>query len=126
MRLTSVVTPFNDHNLQLVSQVGVTDVTTRSPRPEPTVLREMCDHVARFGLQIRAVEGNLTIGCIITGTEQRDADVEERKALFRTMVWRTTTSRSVATTSWPAPTGCAPGSMRGLMDALGLGSATAP
>ncbi|MBM3460324.1 MAG: mannonate dehydratase, partial [Armatimonadetes bacterium] len=68
MRLTSVVTPFTDHNLQLVSQVGVTDVTTRYPGPEPGALRAVCEHVARFGLRIGAVEGYLPIESIITGT----------------------------------------------------------
>ena len=50
MQLTSVVTPFTDNNLQLLSQIGVTHTTIRYPGSHVTVLSADCqicgfDHI---------------------------------------------------------------------------------
>ncbi len=85
MRLTSVVTPFDDHNLQLVSQVGVTDVVARYPGADRTRLKALCDQAAKFGLRVSVVEGYLPIENAILGNAQREADLAAMEELFRSM-----------------------------------------
>jgi mannonate dehydratase len=85
MRLASVLTPLSDYNLQLAAQVGVTDITTRYPGPDPAELAATCERVARFGLRVSVVEGYLPIENLILGNDRRDGDIEAMKALFHSM-----------------------------------------
>jgi len=68
MRLSTVLTPASDENLQLAAQCGVTDLVHRYPGPDPTVLKEAIHRASRFGLRISVIEGylpieNIKLGC---------------------------------------------------------------
>jgi mannonate dehydratase len=85
MRLASVLTPLSDYNLQLAAQVGVTDIVTRCPGPDPAELAAVCERVRRFGLRVSVIEGYLPIENSILGNVRRDAEIEEMKGLLRSM-----------------------------------------
>ncbi len=85
MRLASVITPFTDDNLRLVSQVGVTDVTIRFPGEELDDFFAVKDRVAAFGLRASVIEGYLPIENIKLGNEKRDDEIEAMKRLVRNM-----------------------------------------
>jgi mannonate dehydratase len=85
MRIASVLTPLSDYHLQLAAQLGVTDIVTRYPGPDPAELAAQCARVRRHGMQISVVEGYLPMESLILGGERRDAEIEEMKALFRSM-----------------------------------------
>jgi len=85
MKFTSVVTPFTDENLKLVSQVGVTHVTIRYPGPGLDELAAVKKRVQGFGLDIAAIEGYLPIENIKLGNELFEQDVEEMKLLLSNM-----------------------------------------
>lgn len=68
MRLSTVLTPVSDENLQLAAQCGVTDLVHRYPGPDPAVLRQGMRRAEAFGLRVSVVEGylpieNLKLGC---------------------------------------------------------------
>ena len=56
MRLASVITPFNDSNLALAAQAGVTDITIRYQGPELSDWLPAMEQVQRHGLKICTVE----------------------------------------------------------------------
>lgn len=85
MKFTSVVTPFTDNNLKLVSQVGVTHVTIRYPGPGLDELLAVKKRVQAFGLEIAAIEGYLPIENIKLGNNLFDQDVAEMKQLLANM-----------------------------------------
>lgn len=85
MRLAAVLTPLSDHHLRLAAQVGVTDIVTRYPGPDPAELAAVCERVRGFGLRVSVIEGYLPIDHIIRGSERRDAEIEEMQALMRSM-----------------------------------------
>lgn len=85
MRIASVLTPLSDYHLQLAAQVGVTDVVVRYPGPEPEALQAQCEQARRFGLRVSVVEGYLPMENLILGNDQREAEVEAMKILFRSM-----------------------------------------
>ena len=85
MQLTSVVTPFTDDNLQLLSQIGVTHVTIRYPGKALDCLMAIKGRVEKFGLSIAAIEGYLPIENIKLGNAQFDAEIVEMKELLRNM-----------------------------------------
>ncbi|WP_298868839.1 mannonate dehydratase [uncultured Gimesia sp.] len=85
MQLTSVVTPFTDDNLQLLSQIGVTHVTIRYPGKGLDCLMAIKNQVEKFGLFIAAIEGYLPIENIKLGNAQLDAEISEMKELLQNM-----------------------------------------
>ncbi len=85
MQLTSVVTPFTDENLQLLSQIGVTHVTIRYPGKGQGDLESIKKQVEVFGLQIAAIEGNLPIENIKLGNQHFDDEISEMKLLLKHM-----------------------------------------
>src|SRR4051812_13848895 len=85
MRLASVLTPLSDTNLRLAAQLGVTDIVTRYPGPDPAELAAVCERVRRYGLRVSVIEGYLPIENIILGNERRDAEIEEMRQLMRSM-----------------------------------------
>jgi len=85
MELTSVVTPFTDDNLQLLSQIGVTHVTIRYPGAGEKCLLAIKTQVEKFGLKIAAIEGYLPIENIKLGNSQFEAEIEEMKQLLQNM-----------------------------------------
>lgn len=85
MRLASVLTPLSDYNLRLAAQLGVTDIVTRYPGPDPADLLAVCERVRSFGMRVTSIEGYLPIENIILGNEHREAEIEEMKRLMRSM-----------------------------------------
>ncbi|MEQ8637839.1 mannonate dehydratase [Gimesia maris] len=85
MQLTSVVTPFTDDNLKLLSQIGVTHVTIRYPGPGLEKLQAIKTRVTACGLQIAAIEGYLPIENIKLGNERFDEEIAEMKSLLQNM-----------------------------------------
>lgn len=85
MQLTSVVTPFTNENLQLLSQVGVTHVTIRYPGKGQDRLEEIKKQVETFGLHIAAIEGNIPIENIKLGNQHFEEEIDEMKLLLQHM-----------------------------------------
>jgi mannonate dehydratase len=85
MQLTSVVTPFTNENLTMLSQIGVTHVTIRYPGPGREKLEAVHDQVEAVGLKIAAIEGYLPIENIKLGNDRAEAELEEMKTLLRDM-----------------------------------------
>ena len=59
MRIALVATPFTDHNLQLASQIGITDIVIRYPGCRIEDIEPLCQQVIRHGMKISVVEGYL-------------------------------------------------------------------
>ena len=85
MRLASVITPFNDRNLALAAQTGVTDITIRYQGPELADWLPAREQVERHGLKICTVEDALQTEEIIMGTAGRDEEIEAIKQLLQNM-----------------------------------------
>ncbi len=85
MQLATTLTPFDDKNLQLAAQSGVTHVVVRYPGPKIDDLIAVKKRVENFGLSIAAIEGYLPIENIKLGNELFDSDVDEMKQLVRNM-----------------------------------------
>lgn len=85
MKFTSVITPFTNDNLKLVSQVGVTHVTIRYPGPGLDELLAVKKRVQTFGLEIAAIEGYLPIENVKLGNGLFDQDIAEMKLLLANM-----------------------------------------
>ncbi len=85
MRLASVITPFNDSNLALAAQAGVTDITIRYQGPELSDWLPAMEQVQRHGLKICTVEDALQTEEIIMGTAGRDEEIEVIKQLLQIM-----------------------------------------
>ncbi len=85
MRIAMVVTPFNDHNLQLARQIGVTDIVVRYPGPEAEDLQPLCQQVEAHGMSIAVVEGYLPIDRIVLGSDGWETQIDEMGRLVRSM-----------------------------------------
>ena len=85
MRIAMVVTPFNDHNLQLARQIGVTDIVVRYPGPAVEDLSPLCRRVEEHGMRLSVVEGYLPIDKVVLGQEGREEQLEELGRLVRSM-----------------------------------------
>jgi len=85
MRIALVATPFTDHNLQLASQIGVTDIVVRYPGSRPEDLAPLCEQVQRHGMAVSVVEGYLPIEKVVLGQDGYRAQLEELGQLVRSM-----------------------------------------
>jgi len=85
MRIAMVVTPFNDLNLQLARQIGVTDIVLRYPGPRVEDLQSLCEQVQAHGMSVDVIEGYLPIEEVVLGTSGRDAQIEELSQLLVSM-----------------------------------------
>eukprot|EP00045_Choanoeca_perplexa_P007407 m.66684 g.66684 ORF g.66684 m.66684 type:complete len:229 (-) comp14064_c0_seq11:1489-2175(-) len=78
-RIASVLTPFNDENMRLAAQIGITDVvyydmdTMPSSGAELKQLRERCES---FGLRLSAVEGGPPMDLVVQGKPGRDEQIQ--------------------------------------------------
>lgn len=84
MRLASVITPLNEHNLTLASQCGVQDITVRYPGPDLARLAELQSQIAAHGLRLAIVEGFLPIERIKLGRDD-GTELAAMKSLIRAM-----------------------------------------
>lgn len=85
MRLSAVLTPFSDENLQLAEQCGVSDVVVHHPGRELADFLAVKKRAAKFGLRVSVIEGGLPIERIKVGHRDADADIEETKELIHNM-----------------------------------------
>ena len=85
MRIALVATPFTDHNLQLASQIGVTDIVIRYPGCRLGTIEPLCQQVMRHGMKISVVEGYLPIEKVVLGRDGYRAQPEELAQLVRSM-----------------------------------------
>ncbi len=85
MRITLVVTPMTDENLQLAAQVGATDVVARYPGQDPAELRALRDRVAAVRLRLSVIEGYVPMDHIKIGASGRDEEIDAISELIRNM-----------------------------------------
>lgn len=83
MRIALVITPFNDYNLRLSSQIGVEQIVLRYPGQDYLKLINFKTRIEGFGLQLGVIEGYLPIENIKLGNEARDEEIEQMKTLIR-------------------------------------------
>lgn len=97
MRLSTVLTPMSDENLQLAAQCGVTDVVHRYVGKDVNTLQDIQKRIASFGMRLAVIEGflpieNIKLGCD-DGTElsalklliQQMADLDIRLLCYNFM-----------------------------------------
>ncbi|MDH3250748.1 MAG: mannonate dehydratase, partial [Acidimicrobiia bacterium] len=82
MKLASVLTPLTDHNLTLAAQAGVEEVVVRYPGPDLSLIDELVNRVASFGLRVGVIEGRLPIDAIKLGRDD-GTEMNEWKELVR-------------------------------------------
>lgn len=85
MRIALLVTPFNDENLQLAAQVGVTDIVSIYPGLELGNLLAIRDRVESFGMKLSVIERLIPTLRFIHNTPGRDEQIEDFKTLIRNM-----------------------------------------
>ena len=84
MRLATVLTPLDTHNLQLAAQCGVTDIVDRYPGPTLADVSKAKKHAEQFGLTLSVIEGYLPIEQIKLGRDD-GSELEAMKNLIRHM-----------------------------------------
>jgi mannonate dehydratase len=84
MQLATVLTPASDENLRLAAQCGVSEIVTRCPGENLSLLSEEQTRFAEFGLRLSVIEGYLPIENIKIGRDD-GREVEALKALIRMM-----------------------------------------
>ena len=85
MRIAMVVTPFDDHNLQLARQIGVTDIVIRYAGPEVGDMQPLCEQVQAHGMDVTVVEGYLPIDRVVLGLAGWQAQIDELSRLIVSM-----------------------------------------
>ena len=85
MRIGMVVTPFNADNIQLASQIGVTDLVVRYSGSRVEEIEPLCRQAERHGLKISVVEGYLPMDHVVLGGDNRRDQLETLKELIRSM-----------------------------------------
>lgn len=85
MRISLLVTPFSDENLQLASQIGVEQIVSTYPGLDLYYLQELRRKVEWFGMKLGVVERYVPTLEFIHGTERRDSQIEDFKTLIRNM-----------------------------------------
>lgn len=85
MRIGMVVTPFNTENIQLASQIGVTDLVVRYPGSRVEDIEPLCVQVESQGLKVSVVEGYLPMDHVVLGGDNRTVQLENLKELVRSM-----------------------------------------
>lgn len=85
MRMATVLTPLNPHNLTLAAQCGVEDIVVRYPRWAGKTLQEMKQLIEGHGLRLAVVEGYLPMENLKLGRAGRERDLEAMKDLIRQM-----------------------------------------
>jgi mannonate dehydratase len=85
MRIAMVVTPFDDHNLQLARQIGVTDIVIRYAGPEVGDTQPLCEQVQAHGMDVTVVEGYLPIDRVVLGLAGWQAQIDELSRLIVSM-----------------------------------------
>ena len=85
MRLSMLVNPLTDENLELAAQVGVTDLVAVYPGPGTAPILELKKRAERSGLHLTHIERKVPHDQIVHGLEGRAAQLENFKNLIRAM-----------------------------------------
>jgi mannonate dehydratase len=85
MRLSMIVNPLTDENLQLAAQVGVSELVVVYPGPGLEPLQNLRRRAESFGLRLTHIERKVPHDQIVHGLSGRDAQVEGFKNLIRNM-----------------------------------------
>ncbi len=85
MRFELVITPFNEENLKLASQIGVTDIHSRYPGQTLEDLTRIQNQIESFDLKLSVIEGGLPMDDIKLGNSGRDQQIELIKKLLQNM-----------------------------------------
>ena len=85
MRLSMILTPFSEENLQLAAQIGVEEIVLVYPGPEKDSLIKAKRMVDSFGMRLTHIERKLPHDQIVHNLSGRDGQVEKIKSLIRDM-----------------------------------------
>ena len=85
MRIALVITPFDDHNLQLARQIGVTDIVVRYPGPHRADLEPLVERVDRQQMRVSVVEGYLPLDRVQSGSSGRAQQIDQISSLIESM-----------------------------------------
>ena len=84
MRLASVLTPLDEHHLNLAAQCGVEEITVRYPGPHLDALLRTKAQIERHGMKLGIVEGYLPIEKLKLGKDD-GSDLAAMKLLLQHM-----------------------------------------
>ena len=96
MRIALVATPFTDHNLQLASQIGVTDIVIRYPGCRIEDIAAL--PTGHDGMKISVVEGYLPIEKVVLGQDGYRA--QQTSSPNSCAAWGPSAWAFCATTGW--------------------------
>lgn len=85
MKLSMIVNPLNEHNLQLAAQVGVSEIVLTFPGLDATAFRNAKRMVESFGMNLTHLERKVPHLKMVHNLPGRDAQVEDFKRLIRLM-----------------------------------------
>ena len=85
MRIALVITPFDDHNLQLARQIGVIDIVVRYPGPHRADLEPLVERVDRQQMRVSVVEGYLPLDQVQSGSSGRAHQIDRISRLIESM-----------------------------------------
>lgn len=85
MRLSMILTPFSEENLQLAAQIGVEEIVLVYPGPEKNSLIKAKRMVDSFGMRLTHIERKLPHDQIVHNLSGRDGQTEKIKSLIRDM-----------------------------------------
>ena len=85
MKLSMIVNPFTERNLQLAAQVGVEEIVLTYPGPGLEPLLAARRMVETAGMRLAIIERKIPHLAMVHGLPERDAQVAEFKALLRNM-----------------------------------------
>jgi len=85
MKLSMIVNPFNERNLQLAAQVGVTDIVLTYPGPGLDSLLSAKRLVESCGLRLTHLERKIPHLQFVHNLPGRDGQIENFKSLIRNM-----------------------------------------
>jgi mannonate dehydratase len=85
MKLSMIVNPFTERNLQLAAQVGVDEIVLTYPGPGLEPLLAARRMVEAAGMRLTVIERKIPHLAFVHGLPERDAQVAEFTALLRNM-----------------------------------------
>lgn len=85
MKLSMIVNPFNEQNLQLAAQVGVSDIVLTYSGLEPSRYRAARQMVEAFGMRLTHLERKIPHLKFVHNLPGRDEQIEDFKSLIRIM-----------------------------------------
>jgi mannonate dehydratase len=85
MKLSMIVNPFTERNLQLASQVGVEEIVLTYPGPGLEPLLAARRLVEAAGMRLTTIERKIPHLAFVHGLPERDTQVAEFKTLLRNM-----------------------------------------